>query len=299
MKHQVWPIQPVLELLHSLDNVPDWSVKAISSKAGCIRISATSTTLNVAWVANKDNAIHDAFVLSNENTVVTPYPTVPTTTPAAEGYRDWTYASGEIEQWDAWYNQSQNLFSEAIKGGGSSSPSGKKKFPAENYVGYIHRVNNPVSAAQNRQLRTYYSIGIELVHCVFLDDYAGSRGADKPSDYWLTTGVDHKKTPWFSSTTHLQLTERSPMPMWTQPFTIPDAHNFGMEITTMLRLLLLAKSHSAQIKLIDMVVFGHTHGYEGTAPVVKNKIDAKNGMTYMITGAGGHDFTCNPTIKSA
>ncbi|EQC27690.1 hypothetical protein SDRG_14528 [Saprolegnia diclina VS20] len=121
---------------------------------------------------------------------------------------DLAYANGEHEQWDAWYRQAQPMFAsiptlaiggnhETTKGGGAKKPKDKKKFLPENYLGYIPRVNNPVSAAQNAKLRTYYSMDVGHVHAVFVDDYAGYRGGDKtdgivsstPSDLMTTIGL--------------------------------------------------------------------------------------------------------------
>ncbi|EQC27691.1 hypothetical protein SDRG_14529 [Saprolegnia diclina VS20] len=136
---------------------------------------------------------------------------------------DLAYANGEHEQWDAWYRQAQPVFAsiptlaiggnhETTKGGGAKKPKDKKKFLPENYLGYIHHVNNPVSAAQNAKLRTYYSMNVGHVHAVFVDDYVGYRGDDddvvgtKPwmdernlQLQWLEkdlASVDRKKTPW-------------------------------------------------------------------------------------------------------
>ncbi|OQR90474.1 hypothetical protein THRCLA_09333 [Thraustotheca clavata] len=247
---------------------------------------------------------------------------------------DLSYANGEQEQWDLWYNQSQNVFStipsltingnhETIKGGGASSPKHKKKFPPENYVSYIHRANNPVPAAQNKQLRTYYSIDIGLVHCVFLDDYAGSRGAVKQSDDWLSernvqlkwlktdlSGVDRKKTPWvlvfkhnpFYSTWQAHQCQCGP-----QPYIFPDSDKCWngiyddaspSEVGEEPHCANQAKFEDVYLQYkVDMVVSGHTHAYERTAPIVKNKIDTKNGITYMITGAAGFDFDTDRVAK--
>ncbi|RHY26698.1 hypothetical protein DYB32_008661, partial [Aphanomyces invadans] len=52
---------------------------------------------------------------------------------------------------------------------------------------------------------------------------------------------------------------------------------------------LQAKFESLFVKYrVNVVIAGHVHGYERTAPIVNNKINATHGVVYVTTGAGGN-----------
>ncbi|OQR93630.1 hypothetical protein ACHHYP_02381 [Achlya hypogyna] len=245
---------------------------------------------------------------------------------------DLAYANGQHEQWDTWYHQAQSVFAsvpslgingnhETVKGGGTTKPKDKKKYLPENYLGYIHRINNPVTAAQNDKLRTYYSIDIGLVHAVFLDDYSGYRGDEKSvvgSAAWLAersaqlawldqdlAAVNRQKTPWVlvlkhnpfynswnthqckCSATRFEITD--PESCWKGKY---DASS-DKDATSQPHCANQAKFEDIYLKYsVNFVVAGHVHAYERTAPIAKNKIDSKNGVVYMTTGAGGHGNDC-------
>ncbi|OQR88703.1 hypothetical protein THRCLA_10152 [Thraustotheca clavata] len=245
---------------------------------------------------------------------------------------DYAYANGQHEQWDAWYNQGQDVFStvptlgingnhETIKGGGATKPKDKNKYIAENYIGYIHRSNNPITTAQKNALRTYFSVDIGLVHCVFLDDYAGTRGANKTfigtqawldernlQLQWLQTDlstVDRTKTPWV-----LVLKHNPYYNSWNIHQCQCDATRFEISnpencwkgiygnssdaaVSSQPHCANQAKFEDVYLKYgVNLVIAGHVHAYERTAPIVKNKVDSKNGIVYMTTGAGGHGNVC-------
>ncbi|EQC27689.1 hypothetical protein SDRG_14527 [Saprolegnia diclina VS20] len=251
---------------------------------------------------------------------------------------DYAYANGKHEHWDAWYQAAQPVFSsiptlgisgnhETIKGGGPTKPN-DVKYVSENYLGYIHRANNPVSAAQNAKLRTYYSIDIGHVHAVFVDDYTGTRGDDKSAvgtPFWLNernlqlqwletdlAAVDRKKTPWVLVIKHnpyYNSWDSHQCQCGPTRFEIPDADKCwaGKYDATSSGTLLKEPHCANQAKFedlyvhhgVDMVIAGHVHAYERTAPIVQNKIDSKNGVVYLSTGAGGRDYVCKPLPSSS
>nr|AIG55651.1 secreted protein [Thraustotheca clavata] len=243
---------------------------------------------------------------------------------------DYAYANGEHEQWDAWYTQGQSVFStvptlgingnhETIKGGGATKPK-QDKYVTENYIGYIHRSNNPITAAQKKALRTYFSADVGLVHCVFLDDYAGTRGADKKvigTQSWLDernlqlkwlesdlSSVDRTKTPWvlvFKHNAYYNSWDKHQCQCDATRFEIPDQEKCWKGNYDKSSGSVYSEPHCAnQAKFedvylkhgVNMVIAGHVHAYERTAPMAKNKIDPKNGVVYLTTGAGGHGNIC-------
>ncbi|ETO79254.1 hypothetical protein F444_06011 [Phytophthora nicotianae P1976] len=86
------------------------------------------------------------------------------------------------------------------------------KLEAENYLGYIYRVYTPITENAKTELHTKYAVDIGIIHCVFLDDYAGSRGTNITmvgAAAWLANrnaqlewvksdpeSVDRSVTPW-------------------------------------------------------------------------------------------------------
>lgn len=255
---------------------------------------------------------------------------------------DFSYANGEHRQWDNWMNEQQNLTSAFPMTGINGNhevvtSSGHLNLPpypddvtleAENYLGYIHRVYTPISDESKAALRTWFSLDIGLVHCVFLDDYTGSNGTDSTvlgTADWLAdrnsqlewvqedlAGVDRSVTPWVivfkhnpfyntwsnhqcqCSETNFVIDAADADNCWNgtyysgTPYTEPHC---GLQSK-------LEDVYSANG--VNVVISGHVHAYERTNKVYKNAVDETNGVYYITTGSGGnYEGHAGPRLDAA
>ncbi|EGZ26722.1 hypothetical protein PHYSODRAFT_470786 [Phytophthora sojae] len=243
---------------------------------------------------------------------------------------DYAYANGQHLQWDNWFREQQNLTSvyplTGINGNHETiTSSGHLNLPpypedmeleAENYLAYINRIYSPISEEAKTALRTWYSMDIGLIHCVFLDDYTGSNGTDTTvvgTDKWLAdrnaqlewvkkdlAEVDRSVTPWVvvvkhnpfyntwsnhqcqCSSTIFEIDAADVENCWNGTYysgTVYSEPGCGM----MAKLEDVFSSNK-----VDVVLTGHVHAYERTAKIYKNKEDATNGVYYITTGSGGN-----------
>ncbi|CAK4073051.1 unnamed protein product [Aphanomyces euteiches] len=204
---------------------------------------------------------------------------------------------------------------ETITYGGHSynSPFGGY-FVDEDYLGYLKRTVSPISAQAKAAKRTYYSFDLGLVHLVFLDDYVGSKGhAVNPvgSTAWLherelqlswladdLSRVNRTHTPWVIVVKHNPYYNT-----WNDhQCQCSKAHFEIHDVDACWRgqyvsgspmyepaCGLQAKFEPLFVKYgVNAVMSGHVHGYERTAPIVSNAINAKKGVVYFTVGAGGN-----------
>ncbi|KAF0720052.1 hypothetical protein As57867_000583, partial [Aphanomyces stellatus] len=164
--------------------------------------------------------------------------------------------------------------------------------------------------------RTYYSYDIGLVHAIFLDDYVGSNGAEintvgtpewrKERELqlqWLKDdfiGLDRDATPWVIVIKHnpfyntfkdhqcqcskniFEILDADRDNCWNGTYTSGAAmYEPACGIQAKFEQVYLDNG-------VNVVLAGHVHGYERTAPLVNNKIDHDNGIVYITTGAGGN-----------
>ncbi|RHY61391.1 hypothetical protein DYB38_003488, partial [Aphanomyces astaci] len=147
---------------------------------------------------------------------------------------DYSYANGEHEIWDKWYDSKghdsihtvlywsyvyrytaqEDVFSrvpqlgingnhETISSHGHTPDSPyANEFEGEDYVAYLKRTVTPLSVEAKAAKRTYYSFDLGVVHLVFLDDYVGTVTWQHERELqlsWLETDLDRVNrtlTPW-------------------------------------------------------------------------------------------------------
>ncbi|TDH66167.1 uncharacterized protein CCR75_009508 [Bremia lactucae] len=255
---------------------------------------------------------------------------------------DFSYANGEHLQWDNWFRSQQNLSSviplTGINGNHETITSAghlnmypfpeDRELEAENYLGYLQRVYTPITEAAKTALHTWYSIDIGLIHCVFLDDYTGSRGvnmsivgtkswlADRNDQLeWLKVdlqSVDRSVTPWvvvmkhnpFYNTWNIHDCQCSPTIFDIDSADAAKCWN-GQYYSGIVywepQCGLMAKLEDVfSANRVNVVISGHVHAYERTAKIYKNKEDAEKGVYYVTTGSGGnYEGHAGPRIPSS
>ncbi|KDO25712.1 hypothetical protein SPRG_09011 [Saprolegnia parasitica CBS 223.65] len=239
---------------------------------------------------------------------------------------DYAYANGQHEIWDRWFQLQEGVFRsmptlgipgnhETVVGSGHAAPRPLAwDMLGENYLGYLQRVVTPLTPESVAAKRTYYSFDVGLVHLVFLDDYVGSVGSAMNSvgtpDWlsartrqltWLANDlgrVDRKKTPWVvvikhnpyyntwkdhqCQCSHARFEISDPDACWRGAY-VQGHPMFEPHCGLQAKLEPLYAQFG-----VDVVLAGHVHGYERTAPIYQNKIDAVKGTVYVTTGAGGN-----------
>ncbi|CAK4665738.1 hypothetical protein LEN26_008160 [Aphanomyces euteiches] len=243
-------------------------------------------------------------------TFLTPYKSSPIQTLVIVG--DYSYANGNHTIWDEWYDLQEPVLSKFPSigiVGNHEVVRANKGFEEEKYLGYLKRAASPITTKNADALRTYYSVDIGLVHCVFLDDYVGS-SFEVGSKPWLRER--NKQLSWFKA--DLKAVDRA-----TTPYIVVFKHNPFYNTwddhqclcsESAGRYIIPDKDDcwrgnyekaarephcGLQAKLedvyaanqVDIVISGHVHGFERTAALYKNKIDPVKGSVYMTTGAGG------------
>ncbi|OQR96895.1 hypothetical protein THRCLA_07140 [Thraustotheca clavata] len=241
---------------------------------------------------------------------------------------DYSYANGEHEVWDRWFNLQEVVFGhvptlgingnhETVVANGHAAPRPKAwDMVGENYLGYLQRILTPISNENKAKRRTYYSFDIGLVHLVFLDDYVGSSGStwnsvgSKPwlnertkQLTWLVQDLEHVNrtaTPWVVVIKHNPFynTWRDHQCQCSKTrFHIDDSDRERCWEGRYVSGSSMYEPHCGlQAKLepiyaeygVDVVMTGHVHGYERTAPIYQNKINEERGTVYITTGAGGN-----------
>ncbi|CAK4077330.1 unnamed protein product [Aphanomyces euteiches] len=182
-------------------------------------------------------------------------------------------------------------------------------FVAERYLGYVNRANTPITQDDAANLRTYYSIDIGLIHCVFLDDQVGSSfKAGSPAWLaerqvmadWFTVDldrVDRQETPYvvvfkhnpFYNTFDDHQCQCSPTVFeildkdacWEGEYVYAST-----EEEPACGLQAKLEDIYAHFK-VDVVVSGHVHGYERTDYIYQNEVNHERGSVYVTTGSGG------------
>ncbi|KAF0696718.1 Aste57867_12545 [Aphanomyces stellatus] len=143
--------------------------------------SANPTVLGVVGDADLESGAFEQFLGPVQNGLATQ---------AIVIVGDCSYANGNHQIWDQWFNLQQPIFSKIPNVGINGNHEvirSSRGFCTENCVGYLRRAATPISKASADALRTYYSINVGLVHLVFQDDYMGSSEAIG-SDAWLNEG---------------------------------------------------------------------------------------------------------------
>ncbi|OQR82238.1 hypothetical protein ACHHYP_16340, partial [Achlya hypogyna] len=165
----------------------------------------------------------------------------------------------------------------------------------------------PISEDSKAALRTYYSIEIGLVHVTFLDDYVGSahkvggntwlRERDLQLE-WLKAdlqSVNRAKTPYVIIIKHnpfYNSFDDHQCKCGSKPFQTDDIESCWRgdysKAKSEPHCGLQAKFEDVYVaNKVNIVFAGHTHGYERTQPIYKNKVDSTKGVVYVTTGAGG------------
>jgi len=243
---------------------------------------------------------------------------------------DYSYANGQHLQWDNWMNEQQNLTSvypmTGINGNHetitSSGHLNMDPYPAdmtleaEKYLGYITRVYTPISEESKSALRTWFSLDIGLVHCVFIDDYTGNNGTDTTvvgTDAWLAereaqlewvksdlADVDRSTTPWvivFKHNPYYNTWSNHQCQCSSTIFDIDDADADNCWDGTYYSGTVYSEPHCGlQAKIedvyvennVNVVIAGHVHAYERTNKIYKNAVDEDKGVYYVTTGSGGN-----------
>ncbi|KAG2522771.1 hypothetical protein JM16_004487 [Phytophthora kernoviae] len=255
---------------------------------------------------------------------------------------DYSYANGQHLQWDNWFTEQQNLTSiypmTGINGNHetitSSGHLNMYPYPedmtleAENYLGYINRVYTPITERAKTALHTWFSIDIGLIHCVFLDDYTGSRGtnttvvgtkewlADRDTQLeWVKSdleGVDRTKTPWvvvFKHNPYYNTWSNHQCQCSSTIFDINDADADNCWDGTYYSGTVYSEPQCGQMAKweevfstlgVNVMITGHVHAYERTAKIYKNKEDATNGIYHVTTGSGGnYEGHAGPRLDSS
>ncbi|KAG9411814.1 hypothetical protein AC1031_017443 [Aphanomyces cochlioides] len=206
---------------------------------------------------------------------------------------DFAYANGNHTIWDQWYTLLEPYLS---------------RVPSVGING-----NHETDDAAN--LRTYYSIDIGLIHCVFLDDQVGSSfKAGSPAWLaerqamadWFTVDldrVDRQETPYlvvfkhnpFYNTFDDHQCQCSPTVFeildkeacWEGEYvyaTTEEEPACGLQAKL--------EDICAHFK-VDVVMSGHVHGYERTDYIYQNKVNYERGSVYVTTGSGGRSHIVN------
>ncbi|GMF56028.1 unnamed protein product [Phytophthora fragariaefolia] len=202
---------------------------------------------------------------------------------------DYAYANGQHLQWDNWFRL-------------------KTTWPTSSAFTRPSR--------RRPSLRTWYSMDLGLVHCVFLDDYTGSSGTNTTvvgTEKWLADrnaqlewvkedleSVDRSVTPWVVVIKHnpfYNTWSNHQCQCSSNIFEIDaaDAKNcwngtyYSGTVYSEPQCGLMAKLEDVfSVNRVDVVISGHVHAYERTAKIYKNKEDTTNGIYYITTGSGGN-----------
>ncbi|ETI47631.1 hypothetical protein F443_08186 [Phytophthora nicotianae P1569] len=255
---------------------------------------------------------------------------------------DYSYANGQHLQWDNWFREQQNLTSiypiTGINGNHETITSSghlnmypypeDMELEAENYLGYIKRVYTPITDDAKTALHTWYSVDIGLIHCVFLDDYTGSRGtnttlvgtaawlADRNAQLeWVKSdleNVDRNVTPWVVVIKHnpyYNTWSNHQCQCSSTIFEIDDTDVEKCWNGTYYSGTVYSEPQCGQIAKweevfsangVNAMITGHVHAYERTAKIYKNKEDATNGIYHVTTGSGGnYEGHAGPRISSS
>ncbi|ETV92759.1 hypothetical protein H310_12989 [Aphanomyces invadans] len=226
---------------------------------------------------------------------------------------DYSYANGEHEVWDKWYDVQEDVFARVpqlgINGNHETITSHghtpghpvANDMAGEDYVAYLKRAVTPLSGEAKAAKRTYYSFDVGVVHLVFLDDYWKHERAVQLA--WLDVdlaGVNRTITPWVVVVKHNPFYNT-----WMDHQCQCSKHKYviapedaeacwnGQYVSGSPMYEpacgLQAKFESLFVKYrVNVVIAGHVHGYERTAPIVNNEINATHGVVYVTTGAGGN-----------
>ncbi|CAK4273640.1 unnamed protein product [Aphanomyces euteiches] len=226
--------------------------------------------------------------------------------------RKFAYANGNHTIWDQWYTLLEPYLSRVPSvgiNGNHETDVASDGFVAERYLGYVNRANTPITQDDAANLRTYYSIDIGLIHCVFLDDQVGSSfKAGSPAWLaerqvmadWFTVDldrVDRQETPYvvvfkhnpFYNTFDDHQCQCSPTVFeildkdacWEGEYVYAST-----EEEPACGLQAKLEDIYAHFK-VDVVVSGHVHGYERTDYIYQNEVNHERGSVYVTTGSGG------------
>ncbi|RHY20762.1 hypothetical protein DYB25_005834 [Aphanomyces astaci] len=234
---------------------------------------------------------------------------------------DYSYANGEHEIWDKWYTVQEDVFSrvpqlgingnhETISSHGHTPDSPyANEFEGEDYVAYLKRTVTPLSVEAKAAKRTYYSFDLGVVHLVFLDDYVGTVTWQHERELqlsWLETDLDRVNrtlTPWvvvikhnpFYNTWMDHQCQCSKRKYVVAPEVRLDVEAcWGGHYVAGSPMYEPACGLQAKFERlfvqhgVNVVMAGHVHGYERTAPIVDNEFNADKGVVYVTTGAGGN-----------
>lgn len=182
---------------------------------------------------------------------------------------DLSYADGWPFRWDTFGKLAESLASRVpvlVTGGNHEIGD------SENWVHFTERWPTPfVSSHSTSPL--YWSVDVGRVHIIALNSYDNfEQGGDRLQREWLAkdlSGLDRSKTPWLVVMMHV-------------PFYSSNLAHPG-EAETM-RLAYEPMLYNAGV---DLVLTGHVHAYERSAPVYDGQID-DCGPIHLTLGDGGN-----------
>lgn len=181
---------------------------------------------------------------------------------------DLSYADGWPALWDSFGNLIQNLASNVplLTAGGNHEVGS-----SEAWQSYKHRYPTPHKGANSPNFG-YWGKEIGAVHLITLNSYAGSSNTSLQYQWlvqYLETSINRARTPWVIVQVHTPL------------YNSNNGHWMEGEL---MRLSIEPLLYSYGV---DVVLSGHVHSYERTAPVYNN-IPTTCGTVHLVIGDGGN-----------
>ncbi len=181
---------------------------------------------------------------------------------------DLSYADGWPALWDSFGNLIQNLASNVplLTAGGNHEVGN-----SEAWQSYMYRYPTPHKGSNSPNFG-YWGKEIGAVNLITLNSYAGYSNTSLQYQWlvrYLETSIDRSRTPWVIAQVHTPL------------YNSNNGHWMEGEL---LRLSIEPLLYSYGV---DIVLSGHVHSYERTAPVY-NDIPNECGAVYLVIGDGGN-----------
>jgi len=185
---------------------------------------------------------------------------------------DLSYADGYADAWDFYGRLGEFLWDSvptAYGVGNHEYNSG-----GENYANFLPRYGWPSSQRSRSDSNLWYSFQAGLAHVIMLCSYCDYTVTSMQRT-WLEQdlgSVDRKRTPWV-------------LALWHTPwYTTSTQHSMkeGNVMRESMETLLYQYR-------VDVVMVGHVHAYERTAPVYANRTQCDGPIHIVIGDAGNHE----------
>jgi len=185
---------------------------------------------------------------------------------------DLAYADGYADAWDFYGRLGEFLWDSVPTAYGIGNH--EYNSGGENYANFLPRYGWPSAERSRSESNLWYSFEAGLAHVIMLCSYCEyTEGSMQRA--WLEQdlrSVDRKQTPWV-------------LALWHTPwYTISTAHS--MKEGNVMRESMESVLYNYRV---DVVMVGHVHAYERTAPVYANRTRCDGPIHIVIGDAGNHE----------